>query len=115
MSRSLSIPMMVSAADDRRIERNPETTMTVLGRYTLLGTTLLRTSILGAAVVALLAVSAGDARANQSGPDVNAANQQRLCRFFGGTVAPEDITADRTNAGGLTSTGTVCKGGSSTA
>ena len=85
--------------------------MTALGKYTHLGITLLRTGILGSAFAALLAGSIGDARANQSGPDVNATNQQRICRFFGGDVAPEDVWADRTNGGGLISTGTACKGG----
>jgi len=93
---------MVPAADDRRIEREPETTMATTGTRTLL-----RTSILGAAVAALLAVSLGDAGANQSGPDVNATVQVQFCRALGGTA---HLYTTRTVTAGLSSANVYCEG-----
>ena len=52
MARPLPAPTMILAADDRRTEWDPETTMTAPGTRTLL-----RTTLLGA--------STGDARANR--------------------------------------------------
>ena len=84
---------MVPAADDRRIRRNTETTMAIIGTRTFL-----RTTFLGAAIAATDASSGQPASANQKGPGVNAEGQQHVCRALGGK--PE-VETERTNGRGF--------------